>query len=103
MEYIFWVIFGTVLIIMVYRVIIKGGLKGAVFGSRIKNTIGEISLSKNMASSRVLRIHKLENGKVAFELSSKAVLAFSMTGFTVNEKQVEQLIEYLNKTKNISG
>jgi hypothetical protein len=99
LDNLFFIIFGAIVLYMIYQVISKGGLKGAVFGSKISKTIGEIKLKEGGLSSQVLRVHLLENGDVGIEQTAKAFFGFSVTGFTLTQQQSEDLVMFLKNTK----
>ena len=98
-NYLFFAIFGVIAVYLAYQVVSKGGFKGAILGSRISQTIGEIPLKTSGPIKRVVRVHKLENGNVAIEITSIALLAYSMTGFALTPTQSDQLIAHLNEAR----
>jgi len=83
-----------------YKVISSGGFKGAVLGGRIAETIGEIPLKNRGPGFHMLRVHKLEGGDIAFEVSSKAAFGFSVTGFSVPPSEAEVLVRLLQKASH---
>ena len=96
---IFLIFSGLALAYFIYQVVRKGGFKGAILGSKITQTLGEIALKESGFSKVYLRVHKLENGKVGIELTSKAPFGFSMNGFSLNQNQLDQLVLFLNYGK----
>lgn len=98
MESLFYVAFGVVVIFLLYQVFTKGGIKGAILGSKILRTTGEVTISKPMMT-QVVRVHALENGHIGIELTSKAFLSVSMTGFTLSPDQSDRLISFLQNAK----
>lgn len=66
-----------------------------IFGSKIDRTIGQIDLSENRVASKKVSIHVLENGRVAVEEANSAVLAFSVSGFTLSAEQAKTLSNLL--------
>ena len=99
MDNLFYVVFGAVVLYMAYQVFSKGGFKGVIFGSKILRTVGEIAVEKKGLLSQVIRVHALENGRIGIELTSKAPLSISMTGFTLSPEQSVQLISHLQHAK----
>ena len=99
MDNLFYVVFVAVAMYMAYQVFSKGGFKGAVFGSKILRTVGEIAIEKKGLMSQVVRVHALENGRIGIELTSKALFSISMTGFTISPEQSVQLISHLQHAK----
>lgn len=98
MEFMF-IILGFILIYFIYQVISKGGIKGALFGSKVIRTLGEIPLKESGFYRQYLRIHNLENGNVGIELTSRAPFGFSMNGYSITKLQVDQLIIFLQNSK----
>ena len=99
MENIFPIVFFGIILYFLYQMFSKGGFKGAIFGSKVIETVGEINLKKVGITNQILRVHKLENGEVGIEHTTKAVLGFSMTGFTITQAQAEELISQLRQTQ----
>ena len=99
MDNMFYVVFGAVVVYMAYQVLSKGGFRGAIFGSRVLRTVGEISVERKGLISQVVRVHVLENGRAAMELTSKAPLSISMTGFTLSPVQTNQLASFLQQAQ----
>ena len=86
--------------IFLFRFIRHGSLTGALLGGHITQTVGEISLSKNGLSSRVLKIQKMEAAvgekpSVALSIVSKAPLGASMVPFKLTSAQAVELAKLL--------
>ena len=99
MDNLFYVIFFALALYIGYQIISKRGLKGAVLGSKIVRTVGEVNIDQKGVMNQVVRVHVLENGRIGIELTSKAPLSISMTGFTLSPQQSQQLISHLEQTK----
>lgn len=99
MEGLFLAIFGLVALYLLYQVASKGGFKGAVLGSRISRTTGEIPVKTSGLMKQVVSVHKLENGNIGIEITSKMPLGFSMTAFALSPTQSDQLIAHINQAR----
>ena len=73
------------------------GLRGMIYGSRVADTFGEIDLGKKAGTNNILRVHKLENGKIVVEQTSKAIFGASMQGFPMERNKAIELIQSLQK------
>ena len=67
-----------------YRYFKHGSLRGAVYGSSVLETIGEMELKPLGGVSTTLRIHVLEDRRIILEKSSRAVLSYALDGYSLS-------------------
>ena len=80
----------------IYKYSKDRSFSGLIFGSKVARTIGQIDLSDKPGVSKKVSIHILEDGRVALEEANSAILAFSVSGFTLNVEQARRLSDLLN-------
>src|SRR5579859_4893865 len=97
-----WAIFALGLANLVYQAIKKGGLKGAMFGASITQTIGELDLGKSgpMQMQTMLKVHRLESRApgtptVGIELVNRSVVSYHMLPIRLTSEQAGALREFL--------
>ena len=85
-----------------YRMSRFGGFKGAMFGSRIRRTIGEVKGAPQTVGSVVLRVHLLEptfpDRAVGLEIVGKSVASYSMLPISLSVDETRHLIRLLQET-----
>ena len=101
-DYLFPAFFLLVVGTFVFRFIRHGSLTGAFLGGHINQTIGEVALSKNGFSSRVLKVQTMdaevgEKPCVALSIVSKAPLAASIVPFKLTSTQAQELAKLLQQ------
>jgi hypothetical protein len=79
-----------------------GSLVGALLGGKLTETIGEIPLSSQGLSSRVLRVSLMaaqpgETPELALAITSKAALGASVVPFKLSRTQALELISLLQR------
>ena len=85
-----------------WRYFKNGSLVGALLGGRLKETVGEISLSSSRLSSRILRVSLMaapEGGRndIALTITSKAALGASVVPFKLSHAQALELATLLQR------
>ena len=80
-----------------YKIFSGGGVKGALLGGRITETLGSLPLKSRGPGNHLVRIHRLEGDKVGVEITSKAAFGFSMTGFSLPATDVDALVKLLQQ------
>ena len=95
----FFVVFGTFVVYFLYRFIKYGGLRGALYGSAIARTVGEVELERSSGMTTTLRIHVLEDGRIVLEISSRAMLAAKLQGYPMSADNTQQLIAMLQQAR----
>lgn len=93
----FWVPFAAIGAFILYRFIKYGGFRGALYGSAVVRTVGEVELDRRMGASTTLRVHVLENGQIILEQSSRALVAASVSGMALTAAQAEALSALLQQ------
>jgi hypothetical protein len=83
----------------IYKIIKNGGFKGALFGSPINQTIGEVIESGKFIKSS-LKIHQLANGKIGIELTSKTIGSYQVMPLSLTKIETENLISLLKSAND---
>ena len=96
MEYLPYIAIGAVFVYLAFQVVSKGGVKAALLGAGIANTLGEIQLSTKGVRSDLLRVHSLKDGNVGLERTMKAAFGFSTTTITLSPDQARTLSKLLD-------
>ena len=96
----FWVPFVAIGAFILYRFIKYGGFRGALYGSTVTRTVGEVELTRSLGASTTLRVHVLENGQIILEQSSRALVAASVSGMPLTAAQADALISLLQQARS---
>jgi hypothetical protein len=85
-----------------WRYFRSGSLVGALLGGKLVETIGEISLSSQAMSSRVLRVSLMaalpgQSPELALAITSKAAFGASVVPFKLSHSQALELISLLQR------
>jgi hypothetical protein len=85
---------------IVYQLIKNKGLKGALFGARISETVGELDLGRTGPMSTTLRLHRLEAQKpgsptVGIEVVNRSIAGYHMLPIRLTSEQATALKELL--------
>jgi hypothetical protein len=97
-----FIVVGLVLVLVVgpflFR-IYKNGLKGAMFGAPLGQTVGEVSGSGNSIMSFTLRVYVLGGDSpekaVGLEIVAKSVASYQMMPISLSTENVRKLIMFL--------
>jgi hypothetical protein len=103
-QYIFWVVFGGIVLSLVWRVVKHGGFRAAMFGSRIQRTVGELDVAGRSIMSMKLRVHVLgdpPDKAVGLEFVSKSVASYHMTPITLSASQARELVALLQTAAGV--
>jgi hypothetical protein len=92
--------FATVAGWFIYRFVRYGGLRGALYGSAVSRTVGEVEIEHYGSTRTTLRVHVLEDGRIVLEQSTRALLAASMTGHPMTAGQADHLISLLQQARS---
>ena len=95
----FFVVFATMVVYFLYRFVKYGGLRGALYGSAVARTVGEVELERSSGATTTLRVHVLEDGRIILEVSSRATLAATMHGYPMSADNTGQLIALLQQAR----
>jgi hypothetical protein len=82
-----------------YRFFKHGGFRGAMYGSAVVKTFGDIQLAPRAGSTTTLRVHLLADGRLVLEQSSRALLAAAVTGIPMERIDVDRLIVLLQQAR----
>jgi hypothetical protein len=95
----FWVVFVGILASFAWKMWKNGGLRGAMFGSKVERLIGEVTGERSAMHSLKVRVHKLEGaegkGIIGVEIVAKSVASYQMTPITLSRDAALQLAEHL--------
>jgi len=92
----------AVLITLIFQLIRRRSLKGAMFGAEITETVGSFEIWKSSAGKRVLSVHRLkeeeENDRaVGIDITSSGFGSFRITPITLSSEQARKLAEMLDE------
>ena len=100
MELLFFGIFCLVIGNFVYSIAKYGSFKGALFGSSIKNTVGEVAGKGPRLMKMVIKVHELDDESqervVGLEVVTKTFSSYRMTPFAMNMEEAKKLAELIN-------
>jgi hypothetical protein len=100
-ENLFWVFFAIVAASTLYRIIRKGGLKGGLFGARLKSTVSEMELARRGMVKTRLKVHVLEGDtsspQVGLEIQHSTIGSWNMTPVSLTTSEAESLGEALTR------
>ena len=96
---IFYAVFIGVAAYLVFRIVKYGGLRGAMYGSAISRTIGEIETGRFGGANQTLRVHRLENDRVVLELASRSFGSANVQGVPMEAEHIDALIKLLNEAQ----
>jgi hypothetical protein len=91
----FFIVFTGFAAYFIYRFVKHGGFRGAMYGSAVMRTVGEVELDRYLGAHTTLRVHVLANGRIVLEESRRQLLAASMRGTTLTRAETDQLIGLL--------
>jgi hypothetical protein len=66
------VVFAAIVGYFAFRFFKYGGLRGALYGSTVVRTIGEVQLERFGGATTAFRVHVLENGRILISLLQQA-------------------------------
>jgi len=100
-EYIFWAIFAAVIFSFLFKMAKNGSFKAAMFGARIKNTVGEVSGASSKMMNLKLKVHELDDitneRAVGLELVEKSFASYQMMPITLSLTEAKKLADILNQ------
>jgi hypothetical protein len=104
-EYIFFAVFGAVVLHLLYQVISKGGFRGAIFGAPVIRTIGAMDLGRKGLLRTRVKVHCLEarendSPSVGIEVVHSTVGSFSMSPVSLTREQARELSVLLSQAAN---
>lgn len=105
MEDLFWPAFVGIILFFAYRMFKYKGLKGAIFGAEIVNTVGEVQGKSQGPVSLALKVHSLKpdatsQSLVGIELVAKSIASHQMMPITLSVSEAQQLISLLERAIN---
>ncbi len=100
-DYLPFLFFGLIGAAFLYGRIRYGGFKASMFGARIRRTVGEIGVRKGALVRMKLKVHALEvpstsEPRVGLELTTSAVLSYSMTPISLSQDEARELCQLLS-------
>lgn len=95
----FWLVFVAILGAIAWRMLKHGGVRGAMFDSRVERLVGEVEGKKQAMNSFKVRVHRLagssETGEIGLELVAKSIASYQMAPVTLSREAALQLAEHL--------
>ncbi|MEM1263725.1 MAG: hypothetical protein AAGH76_15100 [Pseudomonadota bacterium] len=73
----------------------KGGLRGALFGAKILETVGEAYAQPRGSLTNTLRVHKLHGGDIGVEIVTRSGLGIQMNVLTLSAHEAKRLAQLL--------
>lgn len=108
LDYIQLLFWGLIILIFgrfLFKIIQKGGLRAALFGAPIEQTIGEIEPAHSKFQSIRLKVHRLKDESperaVGLELITKSFASYHMLPLAISVEETRKLIGLLELS--ISG
>lgn len=98
-ESLFLVVFAGFVGYFVYRYVRYGGFRGALYGSAIARTLGEVQLQGSSSATTTLRVHLLEDRRIILEVSSRATMAATLHGYPMTVGNAGELAELLQQAR----
>jgi hypothetical protein len=83
---------------LVFRFLKFGGLRGAMFGSGVQQTVGEVTGSGGSFASRVLKVHVLNDPPeraIGLEIVAKTFASYQMMPITLSLSEARNLLRLL--------
>jgi hypothetical protein len=97
-----WLLPACIGLYFLSRLIRFGGFKGAMFGARIRRTVGEVEGAPQTIEKVLLRVHLLESTSservVGLEIVGKSFASYRMLPITLSSDHTRQLIQLLQET-----
>ena len=84
----------------IFRFFKYGGFRGALYGSPVAKTFGDLQLARYAGATTTLRVHLLEDGRIVLEQSSRAMLSASMSGIPMGPIDADQFIQLLQRARS---
>lgn len=84
----------------VFRFFKHGGFRGALYGSPVAKTFGDLQLARYAGATTTLRVHLLEDGRIVLEQTSRALLSVSLRGIPMGPIDADQLIKLLQRARS---
>lgn len=102
LETIFPFVFGGVVLFFLYRVIRHGGLRGAMFGASVLETLGEVEGKGQGPASSKLKVHLLgessdPNRPVGLEIVTTTFASYQMHPITLPRGEAQKLLTLLQR------
>ena len=101
-DIVFFTLFWCCIALAVYSVYRNGGFKGAMFGARILDKVGEVSAQKRGLVSQTLRVHLLETSnsteqKIGIEFASSGGGSWGSMPTVLSSTEAQELIRLLKQ------
>lgn len=99
---IFWIGFACIVIWNLYQVIQHGSLKGAAYGARVGETIGEVEGRALHDNFVTIRVHRLDGSSpdkgVGVELAGKTKTSVERVFATLSSSELDRFTRALRKS-----
>jgi hypothetical protein len=107
-EYVFFAVFGLVVIGLLYQIIRNRGFRGAMFGAPVARMVGEVDLGRRGMVWTRLKVHRLESRnadspEIGIEIVAKTFGSFGITGHSLSREQAVALSELLSEAVSEGG
>lgn len=89
----------AILAYFAFRYFKYGSIRGAMYKSPVRRTIGELNLKPFGGVATSLSVHVLEDGRIVLEKGSRALLSYALDGFPMTAQDADELISLLQQAK----
>ena len=105
LEFIKYSVWALAALIVIYHIVKGRGLKGAMFGSPITGTVGEVDLGKNGPMHTMLKLHYLEARvpgapTVGIQVVNRSPFGYSTSAIRLTSEQAAILRELLSQASS---
>ena len=102
LEYLFFGLFGAVVLHLIYQVISKGGWRGALYGAPVIDTVGSMDLGRKGLLRTRLKVHRLEAREpgspcVGIEFMHTTIGSFNVSPLPLTKDQAHMLSALLSQ------
>jgi len=102
----FFSAFALIIGMFIYRYFKFGGFKGALFGAKITQTLGQVSGGKFIVFNSAVKVHKLSSNSperaVGLEFINKGFASYHMFPITLSITETNRLIMLLQEATNLT-
>lgn len=103
-EYLFLLFFLVVAGSIIFKTLKHGGFRAAMFGAKIRKTVGEVSGKGPKLMALSLKVHELEGNDhdrvVGLELVAKSFASYQMMPIALSATEAKKLSDMLNNIAN---
>jgi len=97
----FAIVFAAILAVWIYKLVAHGGFRGAMFGARIRDTVGELDITSSRFMKQKLVIYRLDSERpsndpaVGLEMRFTSFASYQMQPLPLTKSQARTLSQLL--------